>query len=68
MQVGESASPRRDVGKMIDGRKFTSQAAYLVGTPRFCLASTTLAESVCANVFQGFAFGSMDTVETAVEG
>jgi transposase len=30
--------------------------------------STTLAESVCASVFQGFVFGSMDTVETAAEG
>ena len=31
-------------------------------------ASTTLAESICASVFQGFVFGSMDTVETAAEG
>jgi hypothetical protein len=30
--------------------------------------STTLAESVCSGVFQGFVFGSMDTVETAAEG
>ena len=30
--------------------------------------STTLAESICASVFQGFVFGSMDTVETAAEG
>ncbi|MBB4264274.1 hypothetical protein GGD64_008347 [Bradyrhizobium sp. CIR3A] len=30
--------------------------------------STTLAESICAGVFHGFVFGSMDTVETAAEG
>jgi hypothetical protein len=31
-------------------------------------ASTTLAESICASVFQGFVFGSMGTAETAAEG
>ena len=30
--------------------------------------STTLAEVICAIVFQGFVFGSTDTVETAAEG
>jgi len=30
--------------------------------------STTLADSVCAGIFQEFVFGSMDTVETAAEG
>jgi hypothetical protein len=30
--------------------------------------STTLANSVCAGIFQEFVFGSMDTVETAAEG
>ena len=30
--------------------------------------STTLAEAICASVFHGFVFGSMDTVETAAEG
>jgi hypothetical protein len=30
--------------------------------------STTLAESVCASVFQEFAFGNMGTAETAAEG
>lgn len=31
-------------------------------------SSTTLAESVCASVFQEFAFGNMGTAETAAEG
>jgi hypothetical protein len=30
--------------------------------------STTLAECVCAAVFQGFVFGSTGTAETAAEG
>jgi hypothetical protein len=30
--------------------------------------STTLAESVCAKVFQGFVFCSRDTAETVAEG
>jgi hypothetical protein len=30
--------------------------------------NTTLAECVCATVFQGFAFGNMGTAETAAEG
>jgi len=30
--------------------------------------STTLAESNCAIGFQGFVFGSMDTIETVAEG
>src|ERR1700741_1502690 len=33
-----------------------------------CNASTTLAECVCAAVFQGFVFGNTGTAETAVEG
>jgi negative regulator of sigma E activity len=32
------------------------------------LASTTLAECVCATVFQGFVFGNTGTAEMAVEG
>ena len=32
------------------------------------LASTTLAESICASVFQGVVFGKMGTAETAAEG
>jgi hypothetical protein len=30
--------------------------------------STTLAECVCATLFQGFVFGNTGTPETAVEG
>jgi hypothetical protein len=36
--------------------------------PTLPKTSTTLAESVCASVFQEFAFGNMGTAETAAEG
>ena len=41
----------------------------LPSSPRYVReTSTTLAESVCAKVFQGFVFCSRDTAETVAEG
>jgi hypothetical protein len=43
---------------------FVASRRWVYGTR----PSTTLAECVCAAVFQGFVFGSTDTAETAPEG
>lgn len=43
---------------------YSHRAAGFMGTR----PSTTLAECVCATVFQGFAFGNMGTAEAAAEG
>jgi hypothetical protein len=42
---------------------------HLAGRPQMgSRPSTTLAECVCATVFQGFVFGNTGTVEAAAEG
>ena len=54
------------------GNRQLKPSATTEGTPfpggKKWKSSTTLAECICATVFQGFVFGSTDTVETAAEG
>ncbi|MGV7219440.1 hypothetical protein [Bradyrhizobium sp. UFLA05-112] len=54
----------------LDRQRGKADGAFVASRQRFMATRpiTTLAESVCASVFQGFFFGSMDTVETAAEG
>src|ERR1044072_1801705 len=48
---------------------FFKNRLHLAGRPQMSThPNTTLAEAICAIVFQGFVFGSTDTVETAAEG
>jgi hypothetical protein len=71
------------LGSGVTGGEFNQRIAMIVrdaiepGFSRFGeahssfasqLASTTLAEAVCAQVFQGFVFCSTDTAETVAEG
>ena len=49
---------------VVENGRLNVSAAKIVSAA----TSTTLAEPVWAGVFQGFVFGSMDTVETVAEG